>query len=102
VRNYATFQQSDDDAGNKTETERERETNVKRTQAEPIEESKKVRTKEVLKKNTKRKRTEIVPEYWNPNPIREQNRVPATKEEIEEIKKKLKGESKEDDEIYRC
>lgn len=101
VRNYAVFQQSDETGWNELETQMKRKRNANETQVKPIEERKKERSKEV-KKNTKRKRSEIVPEYWNPNPIRDANPIPATQDEIEEIKQKLKGESKEDDEIYRC
>lgn len=97
VRNYALFQQSDETGWNENETQVKRKRNASETQAKPIEEVKKERTKEVIKKNTKRKRVEVIPEYWNPNPIRNENQTPATQEEIEEIKKKLKGESKEDE-----
>lgn len=99
VRNYAVFQQSDDEGWNASGTQMEHKRNTNGTQTEPIEESKKVRKKEVIKKNTKRKRKEILPDYWNPNPIREENLTPATEEEIEEVRRRLKGESK--DEIDR-
>lgn len=100
VRKYAEFQDFSEDTWNKSGTQVEREWNVSGTRVESTEESKKVRKKEVIKKNTKRKRKEILPDYWNPNPIREENLTPATEEEIEEVRRRLKGESK--DEIDRC
>ncbi len=100
VRKYAEFQDFEEDTVNKKETQKKRSVNVEETWRKPTEESKKVRKKEELKKNTKRKQREILPDYWNPNPIREENLTPATEEEIEEVRRRLKGESK--DEIDRC
>lgn len=97
VRNYAVFQDSEDVPRDERETQVKRKRNASETQVKPIEERKKERSKEVIKKNTKRKRNEVLPEYWNPNPIRDANPIPATQDEIEEIKQRLKGESKEDE-----
>lgn len=98
VRNYATFQQSDETGWNANETKVERKWNSSGTQVETIEEIKKERTKEQTKKNkTKRKskRVETLPDYWNPNPIRNENPIPASPEEIETLRLKLKGEKHE-------
>ena len=101
VRNYAVFQQSDETERNELGTQTERKRNANGTQMEPIEERKKERREEVIKKNTKRKssfkkREEILPDYWNPDPKRNGDQTPASPEEIEEMKKILKGEKKDD------
>ncbi len=99
VRNYAVFQQSEEDSGNTAWKNQKHSVNTERTQSEPIEEYKNTRNKKVLKKTNKRKRREeILPEYWNPNPIRVENPIQATPEEIESVKAKLRGETKGDGE----
>ena len=100
VRNYAVFQQSEDETGNTERTQREHKANTARTQREPIEERKKERREEVIKKNTKRKssskkREEQLPDYWNPDPNRNGDQTPASPEEIENVKRLLKGEKDE-------
>lgn len=105
VHNYALYQQSEEQGWNASETQNgtlaEREPNASRTRAEPIEERKKERSKEV-KKNTKRKssfrkREEILPPYWNPDPNRNGDQTPASPEEVEKVRKQLKGEKDETD-----
>ncbi len=105
VRNYATFQQSDEQVWNASETingtQAEHKPNTSRTLAEPIEERKKERREEVIKKNTKRKssfrkREEILPDYWNPDPMRNGEQTPASPEEIEWTKRLLKGDTQDE------
>ena len=97
VRKYAEFQDFSEDTWNKSGTQMERKWNVSGTRVESTEESKNSKKVRNIKKNTKRKskREEIIPEFWNPNPIRVENPIPATQEEIESVKAKLRGENHE-------
>lgn len=91
VKNYASYQIPDDSAVQNVchDLHNNLHNNLHTTEE--------VKKKRSLKKYIKKgKRTETLPEYYNANPIRNPEPVPATVEEVEQVRKMLmKGKGTE-------